>query len=377
MRTRPALTSTLAALLLLPAIAAAQAETPAPPPAAPAQPAEPAPQPPAQPVTTPLAHVESRGTGPVTLILIPGLVSDWTTFDTFMTRNADRYTMHAVTLPGFGGSEPPPTPAAGDLYTLGSWLGNAERAVRQLIEEKKIEKPVLVGQALGGHVALRLIAREPAKYHSAIVFNSMPAYPVMGPNQPVISKAQRAQFVNEFVASQIKTIDEAAWQVQQAQWITDSVRDPERAKVLVERAKVVPQAVSSRYMLEYLGADVSPELENSGAKVLVVAAVPEAATEPDTAKLVEGMWRTLYEKIPGATVVFFEGSHEFMTEDDPAELDRAIDQFLTGKPVEGKAAPKPAPEAPKPDAPKPEAAPEPKPAGDPAPPPALTGTEPK
>lgn len=373
MRTRPALTTTLAALLLLPAIAAAQAETPATtPPAAPTQPAEPAAQPPAQPapVTTPLAHVESRGTGPVTLILIPGLVSDWTTFDTFMTRNADRYTMHAVTLPGFGGSEPPPTPAAGDLYTLGSWLSNAERAVRKLIEEKKIEKPVLVGQALGGHVALRLIARDPAKYHSAIVFNSMPAYPVMGPGQPVISKAQRSQFVNEFVASQIKTIDEAAWHEQQAQWITDSVRDPERAKVLIERAKVVPQAVSSRYMLEYLGADLSQELENSGAKVLVIAAVPEAATEPDTAKLVEAMWRTLYEKVPGATVVFFEGSHEFMTEDDPAELDRAIDQFLTGKPVEGKAAPKPAPDAPKPEAPKPEAAPEPKPA-------APTGTEPK
>ena len=59
-----------------------------------------------------LAHVETRGEGDTHLLLVPGLLCDWTVWESFMERNAERYTMHAVTLPGFGGTEPPPEPEA-------------------------------------------------------------------------------------------------------------------------------------------------------------------------------------------------------------------------------------------------------------------------
>ncbi|NDG63958.1 MAG: hypothetical protein EBY29_10920 [Planctomycetes bacterium] len=39
---------------------------------------------------TPLAHVEERGTGPITMILIPGLSCDWRIYDAFMRRGLDR-----------------------------------------------------------------------------------------------------------------------------------------------------------------------------------------------------------------------------------------------------------------------------------------------
>ena len=60
----------------------------------------------AKPLPAPegLAHVERVGTGPVDLVLIPGLACDWRVWEDFLQRNARRYTMYAVTLPGFGGA---------------------------------------------------------------------------------------------------------------------------------------------------------------------------------------------------------------------------------------------------------------------------------
>src|SRR4051794_4581202 len=114
------------------------------------------------------------------MVLIPGLVSDWSVFESFMTRNADKYTMYAVTLPGFGKSQAPPQPAEGESYTAGAWMANAERAILQMIDEKKLDKPVVVGQALGGHLAMRIAVLHPEKVKSVIVLNSMPAYPIGG-----------------------------------------------------------------------------------------------------------------------------------------------------------------------------------------------------
>src|SRR5262249_21337993 len=111
-------------------------------------------QPAAGPVAfTPIAHVEKRGSGPINMVLIPGMSCDWTVFDKFMDRNSVRYTMWAVTLPGFGGTPAPPTPAENQV---GAWLDNADAAVWKVIQDQKIAKPVIVGHSLGGFLALRL-----------------------------------------------------------------------------------------------------------------------------------------------------------------------------------------------------------------------------
>lgn len=91
-----------------------------------------------KPVTgsTPLGQpgpVEKRGRGPVPLILIADLRTDWTVFQSFMERNAERYTLYAVTLPGYGGTPAPPRPATLDLTTTPWWDG-AKQGVLGLIE---------------------------------------------------------------------------------------------------------------------------------------------------------------------------------------------------------------------------------------------------
>ena len=126
--------------------------TPTAPPAA-SQPATTASAPATSVPFKPITLVTTKGTGPINLVLIPGLACDASVWDEFMTRNADKYTMYAVTLPGFGGSDPPAKAPQG-IY--GTWLENAVTAVHRVIQEKKIANPVIMGHSMGGHLALRL-----------------------------------------------------------------------------------------------------------------------------------------------------------------------------------------------------------------------------
>lgn len=340
----------LAVVLGVAGVAVAQDQNPpAPqaPPSPPAAPAQPSPglaktqaaMPAAAEPTTPLAHVEVRGSGPVPMVLIPGLVSQWKVFDSFMDRNKDRYTMYAVTLPGFGESRPPAMPPEGQSYGEGAWLGNAERAILRMLDERKVEKPVLVGEAMGGIVALRLAAHVPERFKSAVALNTIPARPLDDPGRPLPTKEQRRALVDGEFAQRVAEMSDSEWLDHQARWITDSVSDEARAKVLVQQAAGVPKAVSSRYMLEYLGSDLSEELPRITIPLLVIGTAPDATGE-EYATVIREMWAAEYKPAPRATLVFFENATEFMTENTPAEVDRAIEQFLAGKPVEGYKAPR-------------------------------------
>jgi pimeloyl-ACP methyl ester carboxylesterase len=261
---------------------------------------------------------------------------DWTLFEPFMERHGERFTMYAITLPGFGGSEPPPAPAEEGQYSRGPWLDNAERAILQMIKEREIEKPVLVGQSLGGHIAVRLLARHPERFRAGIILQSMPAYPIDGAGAEV-SRETRMQKVDGALHEQIQHIEDDQWLQQQREWIQSLTSNSAFAEALAEKNANLPKDTSSRYMLEYLAADVQQELAAAQTPpILVAAAIPH---EPgaDLEEL-RAMWPELYEGVERVTIVYFEATRELILIEAPEELDRAIVQFLAGRPVEGKPA---------------------------------------
>lgn len=330
-------------------------------PAIPADAPAAAPTPSPSALTTPLAHVETRGTGPIPIILIPGLVCDWTTFDAFMDRNAARYTMYAVTLPGFGGSEPPPMPTS-NTYHQGEWLDNAARAVAALIAERNLDKPVLLGQTMGTQVALRVAAAKPDTVRAVIAVNGWPAYPLGGAEQ-AIDRSNRENLINGLMHSTCDAIAESEWMNQQKEWIELGVDDKARAAAIVAVGAKVTKPVSTRYMLEYLAADLSELAPKATMPVLVIAALQNVEFAEDDAAL-RSMWEREWKPVPQHTLVFFEDTAEFVTENAPADLDRAVEQFLANRPVEGR---KGTPKPPRPTTPQP-AAPDQPQASEPAPP---------
>jgi hypothetical protein len=87
-------------------------------------------------------------------------------------------------------------------------------------------------------------------------------------------------------------------------------------------------------MIEYFVSDLSGGLDGLDVPILAVSSLP-AQSDP-RAKEMRDSWVETYAKLPRAKLAFFYESGEFLTEDSPEELDRAIGQFLAGEPVEGK-----------------------------------------
>jgi pimeloyl-ACP methyl ester carboxylesterase len=100
----------------------------------------------------------TAGDGIETVILIHGLGSNKTSFFETVSALTPEYTVHAIDLPGFGSSSKPlraPYHAA--------WFA---RAVCRFLDAMEIDRAHLVGNSLGGRVAIEVGLRSPGRVQS-------------------------------------------------------------------------------------------------------------------------------------------------------------------------------------------------------------------
>jgi pimeloyl-ACP methyl ester carboxylesterase len=100
----------------------------------------------------------TAGDGIETVILIHGLGSDKTSFFETISALTPQYTVHAIDLPGFGSSSKPlraPYDAA--------WFA---RAVCRFMDTEGIDRAHLVGNSLGGRVAIEVGLQSPERVRS-------------------------------------------------------------------------------------------------------------------------------------------------------------------------------------------------------------------
>ena len=124
-----------------------------------------------------LGAVVEAGKGPIDMVLISGFGLGASAFEGFMQRNAKRYHMLAITLPGFEGTAAPPMPPAGTSYGDQTWTRAATGAVVRLIKERRLRRPVLVGHFVNGtQVAAQVAIDEPALVRGLILLAGSPRY---------------------------------------------------------------------------------------------------------------------------------------------------------------------------------------------------------
>lgn len=279
-----------------------------------------------------VAKVEVHGTGPVQMVLIPGLMCDGSVWQEFMSRNGDRYTMHAVTLAGFGGTDPLASPQSGE-NTL--WLDQAVAGVAEYMKEKDLKSPVVVGHSLGGLVALRVGQENPAAAAKVVTVDGFPAMPLQGDMTP----EQRVQLINGQVMPQYKTATDEDWANFRTAMMSSMVTDQGRVAALTEMASKTPRETGLEYLLELLRSDTRADMSKMTMPVLAIAAIGDSNPRVSNDEI-RAEWGRQMAGAEKGQVVFFEDTRHFIMEDRPMEFDRSIAEFVTGKPVEGYAAPK-------------------------------------
>jgi pimeloyl-ACP methyl ester carboxylesterase len=83
------------------------------------------------------------------LVLMHGIGSRWEVYNSVLDRLSAEHDVIALDLPGFAGSPPPPpgTPAG---------IASLVRLVVEFLDEQGLERPHLVGNSMGGWIALEL-----------------------------------------------------------------------------------------------------------------------------------------------------------------------------------------------------------------------------
>lgn len=279
-----------------------------------------------------LGHVEKAGTGPTQAVLIPGLASDWTVWKPFLERNGERFTMRAVTLAGFGGTPPielPNDPSNPRDPAATPYFDAAVSAIVQLIEDEKLDKPVLIGHSVGAVVALRIALDHPEKVGGVVMVDALPHMPVAA----TMPFAERIMFVESELRPQLAGLTTEAWQAEQRTMAPFVVADPETAARLGDMFCTTPVEVACEYWVEQFKTDLAPRLTELAVPLLAAISIEMPADVPQLERdPVRKMHEDVFDVTPKATIVYFDYTRHFLMLDRPAEFERALDAWLKGEP---------------------------------------------
>jgi len=279
----------------------------------------------------PLPHVEARGTGDATVVLIHGAQGDWRVWESFMERNADRYRMLAVRLPGTGGSEPLELPAMNPLDET-PWTDAVVDALARDLREREREDVIVVGHALGGVIAMRLAIDHPELVEGVVTVDTQPAYPLDLTGWRLTPEERATRIADNFLKN-VDALDPLEWRLRWRQVAGRQATDEENQRLLEELSERVELPVWRRWSIEHFIPDLRDPLQESGVRVVAAAAMNEAMEQLlRTDVIAEEFWRLPYDDWPEASVTFFDDARHYLFLDRPEAFDEMIARFVAGEP---------------------------------------------
>jgi len=254
------------------------------------------------------------------VILIPGLQGGPWVWQQTIEQLQKNHVVYAVTLAGFDGM---PAPADG-----GNLFDRADASLLLLIEQHKIDKPVLVGHSLGGTLALRFAGEHAQLISGVVAVEGLPIFPGM---ERVGSKQRQA------MATQTRATMAAATPEQfRAQALgymqQTGVIDPQLAARYAPMNARSDIKATAQYMAEDLAADFRPGLKNANVPILEIAPyyAPDFTKPPMQFSEAQKVayYQSLLADAPNAKVVSISPARHFPMLDQPAKFQQVLDDFL-------------------------------------------------
>lgn len=279
-----------------------------------------------------LGRVETRGSGPVDLVLVVGNGFGTEAYRDFLADHRDAFTIHMVTMPGNEGTPAPPMPPEGTSYAEATWTHAAADGLARLIAEQGLEDPIVLGHYYqGGHAAFRMAVRYPDRIGGAIVVGSEATRLPASEDDRPLALEQRARNVDERIAPEVwKSVTRQGWKENN---LPPEIftRDEAAARRLWEDSNEEPMPVMIRYLAEFFATDLRPRFSEVGAPTLVVA----PGFSEDFLEGRERYRRFYHESWEGAEetnelieVETVPETRVFVWRDRPEVFDRLLDGFV-------------------------------------------------
>ncbi|GAA0890235.1 alpha/beta fold hydrolase [Rhodanobacter soli] len=265
-------------------------------------------------------HVERHGDHGRAVILIPGLQGGpWVWRQTIAQLQRD-HVVYALTLAGFDGM---PAPADG-----GNLFDRANASLLQLIEQQRIDKPVLVGHSLGGTLALRFAGEHAPLISGVVAVDGLPIFPGMERMGAEQREAMAARMQQQLAAA-----TPAQFQAQALGYMQSiGVIDPQLAAHYAPMNARSDIKASAQYMAEDLAFDGRPGLKHANVPILEISPyhAPDFSQPPMIMSEAQktAYYQSLLAGAPNAKVVSISPSRHFVMLDQPAKFQQVIDSFL-------------------------------------------------
>lgn len=259
-------------------------------------------------------QVEALGDEGPAVVLIPGLASGaWVWRDT-APRLAAKHRVYLLTLPGFDGRAAQP----------GVTLESLQRDLLALIDERKLDKAVLVGHSLGGTLSLAFATEYSDRIRGVVAIDGLAVFPGtegMSDRQGLVD-GTRAQF-----SAQSREQFEAG---QKMYMRSVGVLPETLADELATLSSRSDIGATGEFAAQIMALDLRPKL--AGITVPVVEISPFNA--PDFARIgvdeagKTGYYRMLLNGTPKLDVVSISPARHFVMFDQPEKFAAALDAAL-------------------------------------------------
>lgn len=275
-------------------------------------------------------NVKKYGNGEETLILIPPAGFDPTIYEEFIAQNQDHYTIFMVTLPGFGGVPPYLRQARRNLAEM-SWFNNIENGLLALLKKEKVDKAFVLGNGLGGFIAMRFGLNHPGKVKGIITVNGLLSSPI-----PSMTTAGKSAMPDERL-SRMETL------FPQAEFVPYSMFQPYGS--FQSGYSIKSEAIRSRqieniattdiyayriYMEQLKAMDINHALKNLQVPLLAFTSVQDGLSPMVTFSRTNVIaWQKLDMKYPNKPIhlIPLQKTRDLALYDRPEEVAGIIHQF--------------------------------------------------
>jgi pimeloyl-ACP methyl ester carboxylesterase len=257
------------------------------------------------------ATFSMTGSGSRAVILLPGLASGPYEFDGIRPWLAAHYTVYSVAFAGFDGQAPIHAP----------YLDAFAQSIVDLIRRERLQKPILIGHSLGGHLAVRIAATIPDNVGGVLAIDALPLFPLARPGE---TPDARARGLATFRDALLATPDDA-YALQTKRYIGFLVTAPADVELVTRHDLASDRTTVATSAYEMGRDDLTPLLPKIVAPVEVLApAAGDAADATQTA----AYYTQAYAGTPQLSVVGIAGSKHFIMFDRPAEFASAVTAFM-------------------------------------------------
>ena len=282
--------------------------------------------------------IAKSGGGKQTLILVPGMYSGATSFDSFIDRNQTQYKFFLVTPPGINGTPSRAMPARGTSFSELTWTRSLERDILNLIRKEKLAKPIIVAERQpAAQAAIELAIEHPDQIGGVVLVGTNLVQSFFSPKDPTrktpLAFSDRGGFVDEsWAAKWFKYVTPETWKNGDLAKQLLSV-DPARALTAWDELESAPLEIKVRYLCEFWASDVTRDFDKL--RVPVLALVP-GFDEKFLADPANGFakpafldsWETLVPKNPQLELVKIPNARMLVLDDQPKLADDAITMFI-------------------------------------------------